>query len=1077
MAQKYIKKIAFYYVFDLLILYLLFINTNQNKSNMKTKLFFLVVSILIPGSLLFAQYGGGSGTEGSPYQIASTTHLSTLAATSADWDKHFIQTAAIDFNSVTPANHTPIGNSTTAFTGSYDGDNFNIRALSVSQSTEDYAGMFGYVDGGEIKDLSLSLLQVSGGDDYVGGLIGYATGATITNVEILGTSGTHITGKYNLGGMIGEANDCTITDADIMNSTVTSSGGDDSGSNIGGLIGLMSGTGSISDSESECTVSSDGGEDVGGLIGESQVNVSNCSSTATVNAVDYVGGLIGFADGGTISSCYSRAVVTGNDYVGGFIGDADDCTITGCSYDSNDDDSPVLGNDYVGGFIGRVVGECNISDSRAFGFVTGNSQTGGFIGRNEASDVANCYVYSNVSASGIEVGGFIGICEDSGGVFPNVTECYSKGLISYYIALTGLTIEQIIGFLGEDIVYHVKGTNSDNDDVGGFIGENWGLVENCYTEGIVKNSGGSTDWFASFVANNNEEDSEVQNCYIAADYTSETTFDFIVGNEGTASNNFYDSDLQSATIGTGATGKTTAEMKTATNYLDASWDFTSASNEWAMNQDENDGYPFLRFQENDQLAPLTPGHIWLGAAKSTSWDAIGNWSEGELPGTTSNVIIPDVANDVEIASGVGADCNKLTVETGASLTIKSGGSLITLGAITNEGTITTERQIDDSEWHLISIPCPGITANTFLGDYLQYWTEEGQTWTDIVEPTTELSVGQGYSLWGTPKGSYSFEGTPNTGNQSFSLSYHENLDPLKTADGMNLVGNPYPSSIDWAILDDTYGTAYLYNPTSGEYDELLNGTATDIAPMQGFFIYTTSNGSNFSLQNSHRSHGGSFYKNNSELANGVVLGASYGSFADELRILFENNAEDGFNLIDDSWKLFSTGEGVSQLWSYSPDGKLAIDKRPETETIQLGFANNQPGVYSIGIKEIADIPEVYLEDTKTQKFHNLMTKDYEFTWNPDFDSETRFILHFKAVGIEDYQISESDILVYAANGNIYVPGQADALTITDITGRVVLQQQLPNDDQITIPVNLHTGIYMVTLRHGDQIQTTKVFIE
>jgi len=69
------------------------------------------------------------------------------------------------------------------------------------------------------------------------------------------------------------------------------------------------------------------------------------------------------------------------------------------------------------------------------------------------------------------------------------------------------------------------------------------------------------------------------------------------------------------------------------------------------------------------------------------------------------------------------------------------------------------------------------------------------------------------------------------------------------------------------------------------------------------------------------------------------------------------------------------------------------------------------------LKEIADIPEVYLEDTKTGKFHNLMTKDYEFTWNPDYDSETRFILHFKAVGIAENPETD-DIPIYAANGNI-----------------------------------------------------------
>ncbi len=82
-----------------------------------------------------------------------------------------------------------------------------------------------------------------------------------------------------------------------------------------------------------------------------------------------------------------------------------------------------------------------------------------------------------------------------------------------------------------------------------------------------------------------------------------------------------------------------------------------------------------------------------------------------------------------------------------------------------------------------------------------------------------------------------FTGTLNQGNISPTLSYTNTGNA--TDDGWNLVGNPYPSQIDWTSLtkNDLSSFYYIYNPATGSY-EADNG-ANKIACTQAFFVQAT----------------------------------------------------------------------------------------------------------------------------------------------------------------------------------------------------------------------------------------------
>ena len=78
----------------------------------------------------------GDGSSGDPYQIATLNNLYWITQNSGEWDAYYIQTANIDASSSSSwdsnAGFTPIGNSGTRFTGSYNGDGHTISNLFIN---------------------------------------------------------------------------------------------------------------------------------------------------------------------------------------------------------------------------------------------------------------------------------------------------------------------------------------------------------------------------------------------------------------------------------------------------------------------------------------------------------------------------------------------------------------------------------------------------------------------------------------------------------------------------------------------------------------------------------------------------------------------------------------------------------------------------------------------------------------------------------------------------------------------------------------------------------------------------------
>jgi hypothetical protein len=171
----------------------------------------------------------------------------------------------------------PIGTWPHVFTGSFDGQGYEIRDLFINRLNESFIGLFSYVYvGGVIRNLGVMNADVTG-HEGVGGLVGVNWQGTVSNCYSSG----NVTGYYRVGGLAG------------------------------------SGAGTVSNSYSSANVT--GMVFVGGLVGYNSNTVSNSYSTGNVTGNNNVGGLVGENDG-TISDSYSTGSVSGHEGIGGLAG-------------------------------------------------------------------------------------------------------------------------------------------------------------------------------------------------------------------------------------------------------------------------------------------------------------------------------------------------------------------------------------------------------------------------------------------------------------------------------------------------------------------------------------------------------------------------------------------------------------------------------------------------------------------------------------------------------------------------------------------------------------------------------------
>ena len=265
---------------------------------MKKKLF----GILLTLCLVVCAFAISASAEATT--ISSAEELVNLMNTSSMWSGDYILGDNIDLDGQT---QTPIGNATTKFTGTFDGDGHTITGVDITTATS-YTGLFGCVEGGTVKNLTVYGAVESTAGKYIGGIVGWSRGITMENCH----NYVNVTGaSESVGGVLGYIyyNKANVTSS-ITN--CTNHGTVNGSAYSGGIVGdiftekTYSGLSVTIDGCKNYGVVTTSGNVAGGIVGYirlrtttaanvSETTVKNCANYALITAADYAGGLIGAA--------------------------------------------------------------------------------------------------------------------------------------------------------------------------------------------------------------------------------------------------------------------------------------------------------------------------------------------------------------------------------------------------------------------------------------------------------------------------------------------------------------------------------------------------------------------------------------------------------------------------------------------------------------------------------------------------------------------------------------------------------------------------------------------------------------
>jgi len=527
-----------------------------------------------------------------------------------------------------------------------------------------------------------------------------------------------------------------------------------------------------------------------------------------------------------------------------------------------------------------------------------------------------------------------------------------------------------------------------------------------------------------------------------------------------------------------------------------------------------------------KILVLCDEQLWLGTTDK-NWSNGTNWSSGTIPTFSSNATVVSTAtNQPEITAA--SYCKNLNIGTQSQLTIQPNKSVTVTGLLNNysgnnglfiksdatgsgslihntdDVSATVQLYLSSGKYHYVSSPVEISNANIFNDINQKYFYNEKtfDSWdasgnmigtSGWVQANSQpLTATTGLAVKMIDSKIYSFNGLLNNGIYTINLTNTPSGYAAKY-DGWNLIGNPYPSALDWDLITKSgvANSIYYYNGTNYSYyvAEGINegtgiganmdaGTSGRYIPVgQGFMVKCLNPKGYVNFTNKARTHTTqSFYKSeNADVIRLNVLQNSNGA-KDETVIRFLDKASEVFDGDYDAYKMFGSNANIPNLYSLTNGGdELAISTFQKFETfgkfeVQLGLSA-QAGTYTISASNITLLnpTSVYIEDKILNNFTDLRLNTYTFS-HIGGDVRDRFRIVFNS-HLQSLELLESSqINIWSFEKTIFISNfaQNSNLEVCDVLGRKVFAQTLQGFGNLvrfqTVETNLPEGIYIIKFK-------------
>jgi len=309
-------------------------------------------------------------------------------------------------------------------------------------------------------------------------------------------------------------------------------------------------------------------------------------------------------------------------------------------------------------------------------------------------------------------------------------------------------------------------------------------------------------------------------------------------------------------------------------------------------------------------------------------------------------------------------------------------------------------------------------------------------------------------------------------------------------EGINVIGNPYPSPISWNLFRSLPANNSLlatsgykvfissggYNGAYGSWDGTIGSPAsvTDrIASSQGILVTALATG-NINAANSARlttsaDVSSTFFSGYNSVPDLLRMEIQGNGFANETAIYFDGTAADAADINRDATLIFSPTDGMPNVYSYINQTPLNINVMGSfnsEKVVPLGVKIKTAGTYNLVATDMSSFsPSViaYLEDTQTGSIINLRNNPSYQINLPVGEINNRFFLHFHPAVVLD-PINET---CAGNDGKLqihYPSSNSVTMVIKDENGNIVYTQN--NFSGSAIINNLAAGNYVAEMSFG-----------